>query len=271
MHIFIYKLNFALLIAVLIFIGCDDMPVVSNSSDKQGYVIYSILSPEFAEQGAYVGKYAPYKEPIDCIDAKVAISDSVRTWRFQLSEPGYYKIDSKEFLPLPLHTYTLHVQSSDGNSFCASTTIPGDFEVLFPGLNDTLKAVIAKNGANLETIIHCSKSDGAWIYQSWIPSKYHAGFQSSPLNPLEIPFSYSLSTDDDSDLPDVINLNITIIACDSSLSRHALQNELEPAFSFPESRASHISFTDALGVFGSLRRVEHTLTISLPDSSKGAK
>lgn len=241
---------------------CDDMPLVNGECPENNYVIYSILSPEYKEQGVYVGKYFPYADPMDVSDATVTIRDSVHSWQLALAEPGYYKIDSTQMKPVPLTTYYLDVRTPDGQLFTARTTIPDTFHVIWPAKTDTVDTILHATFRRpvVDTTLICSTAKGGRLFGCWSSTNgWNVMPTSLPQTPTQIRFAFSIFESH------LINMKLTLAALDSNLSDYAQENELGQIFkykTYDSSRAGiNISFRNAKGVFGSLRLLWHEVVI----------
>lgn len=250
----------SLFLILLNFIHCDDMPLVTGECPENNYVIYSILSPEYREQGVYVGKFFPYTDPTDVSDATVTIRDSVRSWQLALSEPGYYKINSAQLTPVPLTTYFLEVRTPDGQLFTAHTTIPDTFHVIWPAVTDTLTAIKKKDYINpgIDTTIFCSSAKGGVLFGGWSPT-IRQGVQSpsTPEAPANLRIFFGVVG------TRLLRFEVTIASLDSALSDYAYKNGLSSAYFLDSSfrKGQNISFPDAKGVFGSMRLLWHEVFI----------
>ena len=254
------------LIFLLLFVfACEEMPTVNRKALPERFVIYGILSPEYSEQGVYVGTYAIYEQPKDYTDAQVSIYEGDKEWVLNPSEPGYYKTDSQTFLPQPLHTYSLKVTTQNGQTFQASTTIPGDFEVIWPQDKDTLQACYELDTTSflhIDTTFVFSDLNGAGSYATWtLPPHYKSYRQSYHPQTVHF-FAFFFNFGENYILPEHMQINVA--ALDTALSKWANgRNFLNSGMTgFDDTHWS--PFPNARGVFGSMRLKKHTIHIRCP-------
>jgi hypothetical protein len=252
-----------LILCMILAFNCSDLPVITEQEGYQKYVVYCVLSPDYTEQSAYIGKILPFHDPIDYNDAQIVISDKGHRWTLKSQGSGYYKISSTLFQPIPLQEYTLKVDTQDDIHITAHTTIPDVFSIISPTINDSLTASLNQHSVKIQLFIQCSTSKDAYLYQAWAESNLLFGPKiKSFLNK-----SPTLSTtlnfwiNDTLSYPKSINLNLTVIACDSNLALYASENNLVISGEYKNSISKYSSFFNALGLFGSLTKDQSEITI----------
>ena len=196
------------------------MPLVSDDVDTSGFVIYSIISPEYARQSVYVGKYAAYEDPEDYAQATVTISDSARTWQLKLAEPGLYTIDSTEFKPAGLSRYRLRVTTGDGQAFEAHTTVPDSFSICYPTRADTLYPRIVMQQCNIAMNVSCTNAAGAMKYAAWIKDDGGRAYLSSFAQQISLVEELIVGTSAHQNQR-FIEIEFTAAGCDSQLACHS--------------------------------------------------
>ena len=169
------KSGYWILLFIILTIDCSDLPVVTDQENYQTYVVYCVLSPDYTEHSAYIGRLIPFHDPIDYDEAQVTISDGERHWTLESQGSGYYNISSTFFQPIPLHDYTLKVVTKDNIRISAQTVVPDTFSIIFPTNQDSITANLNRHEVKSSLSIQCSASQGAHLYKGWVESRLLQG------------------------------------------------------------------------------------------------
>lgn len=153
-------------IIVAFFVSCSTEPIILEPESVGDYYAYCTLLTTGSTHQILLGKSVPENKPIDIGNAQVTIfADSERT-NFSYMGNGIYQNIKNKLEVKPGRNYHLNIQLPDGKSITGETTVPNEFNILFPAEEDTVEYDV-NNQADTLTMpkVSWKASTGALSYQ----------------------------------------------------------------------------------------------------------